>query len=444
MKTLSPFLLANVVAVGSMLGCTEQAAEVSRTEGELVLDGTAESVGSALADSQLVRDWNQKVIATVKAKTLLDADIARAFAMVNVAMYDAVNGIDKKRTSALVAPTSLACGPQAAAAAQAAHDVLGGLFPDQLAAYDAQLATSLSTVHGNVARGKSWGAYVAAHVLAARASDGSTPTETQAAGAGPGIFRAAWSGVQYRNLVPFAVHDSSVYVSPGPPALTSVDYAAAFAEEKILGSAALPDDDKLTIFKFWSLGGGTSQPPGAWIQVAMAVTSARPLPLGEATRLFALLGMAMADTVAPTYQTKFLFRHWRPTTAIREADTDGNDNTAQDAGWSARGGGVGGTPEHWSGHSSFSAAAAETLAGFFCDDGIAFDLTTDSAPAGARHYDSFSAAMAEAGRSRIFGGLHFEFSNQQGLKAGRGVAREVLKSKLLKKSGQTHFGSCPL
>jgi hypothetical protein len=343
-----------------------------------------------------------------------------------------------------VAPTHLARGPQAAAAAQAAHDVLAGLFPDQLAVYDAQLTTSLSTIHGGVGAARNWGAFVASHVLAARATDGSAPTETQPAGAGPGVFRAAWSGAQYRNLAPFAIQNPAVYVSPGPPALTSLDYAAAFAEEKILGSAALVDADKLNIFKFWSLGGGTSQPPGAWIQIAIAVTSAHPQPLAEATRLFALLSMAMADTVAPTYQTKFQFRHWRPTTAIREADTDGNDNTTPDAAWSARGGGVGGTPEHWSGHSSFSAAAADTLAAFFCDDGIGFDLTTDSAPAGARHYDSFSAAMAEAGRSRIFGGLHFEFSNQQGLKAGHGVAREVLKSKLLKKAGQTHFGSCPL
>jgi hypothetical protein len=166
--------------------------------------------------------------------------------------------------------------------------------------------------------------------------------------------------------------------------------------------------------------------------------------LPEATRLFALLSMSMADTVAPTYQTKFQFHHWRPTTAIREADADGNDSTVADPTWTARAGAVGGTPEHWSGHSSFSAAAAEALAGFFCDDGIAFDLTTDSAPAGARHYDSFSAAAREAGRSRIFGGLHFEFSNQTALSAGRGIGREVLKSALLRKAGPTHFGGCPL
>jgi len=175
------------------------------------------------------------------------------------------------------------------------------------------------------------------------------------------------------------------------------------------------------------------------------VTVGRPLPLPEMARLFALLTIAMADTVAPTYQTKFLFRHWRPATAIREADTDGNPNTDPDPGWSPRAGGIGGTPEHWSGHSSFSGAAARALAGFFCQDDIPFDLVTDSAPGGqGRHYSSFSAAEAEAGRSRVVGGIHFEFSNRAGIEAGHGVAAEVLSRKLLLKHGETHFGQCPL
>src|SRR4030095_17267496 len=106
-----------------------------------------------------------------------------------------------------------------------------------------------------------------------------------------------------------------------------------------------------------------------------------------------LLSMAMADTVAPTYQTKFASHFWRPATAIREADTDGNPNTDPDPGWSPRAGGIGGTPEHWSGHSSFSGAAARGLAGFFCQDNISFTLVTDSAPGGQpRTYLSFSAA----------------------------------------------------
>jgi hypothetical protein len=143
--------------------------------------------------------------------------------------------------------------------------------------------------------------------------------------------------------------------------------------------------------------------------------------------------------------TKFVFNAWRPATAIREADTDDNPNTVADPSWAPRGGGIGANPEHWSGHSIFSAAAATILAGYFCDDSISFSLTTDSAPGGsARTYPSFSAAAAEAGTSRVIGGVHFEFSNQAGLAAGQAIAREILVHKLLRRHGPTHFGSCPL
>jgi hypothetical protein len=141
--------------------------------------------------------------------------------------------------------------------------------------------------------------------------------------------------------------------------------------------------------------------------------------------------MALADTVAPTYTTKVLHHFWRPTTAIRQGDTDGNPATTADTTWSARAGSIGSSPEHWSGHSSFSAAGATVLAGFFCDDHIPFTLVTDSSANGIpRTYSSFSEAAAEAGRSRVVGGLHFEFSNQAGLAAGRQIGEEVLASKL--------------
>jgi hypothetical protein len=322
-----------------------------------------------------------------------------------------------------------------------------GLYPDLAAQFDAQLASDLSGLRdsGPVSAGREWGEHVGAEVLSRRANDGSSPDASQPPGVGPGQFRAVWSGTQFRNLLPFAIADSSVYVSPGPPALTSLEYAAALAEAKLLGNAAIPDAQKLATFQYWNLGAGTSQPPGAWIQIALVITNDRPLELPEMARLFALLAMAMADTVGPTYQTKFLFHAWRPATAIREADTDDNPNTIADPGWSPRAGGIGGTPEHWSGHSSFAGAAAQVLAGFFCQDNIPFTLVTDSAPgAQARTYTSFSAAKAEMGRSRVLGGIHFEFSNQAGLTAGQDIAAETLSRKLLLKHGPTHFGQCPL
>lgn len=401
-----------------------------------------------------VRTWNELALATARGENLSDAQAARLYAMVDVAVYDAVNGIvsrrgrEDAREPALVPPDRApANGDLDAAAASAAHAVLRGEFPDRAAVYDAQLAQDLGAAgdRGRVAAGKRWGDDVGAAVRAARANDGSAPAETQPAGAGPGVFRAAWSGVQFRNLAPFGIADPSKYVGPGPPPLDSLDYAAAFNEVKLLGNAAVPDAGKLATFQFWSLGAGTDQPPGAWIQIALAVTDSRALSLPDAARLLALESMALSDTVAPTYTTKFTYRHWRPATAIREADTDGNPFTDADPTWTPRGGGIGGTPEYWSGHSSFSGAGAAALAGFFCDDRIPFTLATDSAPGGqARIYPSFSAAAAEAGRSRIVGGVHFEFSNEEALASGRAVADEILANKLLREDGPTHFGHCPL
>ena len=292
--------------------------------------------------------------------------------------------------------------------------------------------------------GADWGQHVGQLVVAARADDGSTPVQTQPAGTGPGKFPSAWSGVQYRNVRPFAVADATRFVLGPPPALDSLDYAAAFAEVALLGNADIPAPDKLATFQYWSLPAGSDQPPGEWVKVALTVSADRGLSLDDAARLLALLTMTLSDTTVATVGTKFANQHWRPAQAIPQADLDGNPLTVADATWRPRGGNAG-SPEWISGHSSYSGAAATVLAGFFCTDAIPFDLVTDSAPGGqTRSYPSFSAAAAEAGRSRVFGGLHFEFSNQAGLRLGHDVAGEVLANKLLLAKGSTHLGACPL
>ena len=117
-------------------------------------------------------------------------------------------------------------------------------------------------------------------------------------------------------------------------------------------------------------------------------------------------------------------------TAIQRAAEDGNDATLPDSTWRARGGNSG-SPEYWSGHSSFSSAAATVLADFCGTDLITFTLTTDSAHGQTRTFSSFSEAAQQAGYSRVLGGLHFSFSNTAGLVAGRQIAIEVLHTALL-------------
>jgi len=374
--------------------------------------------------------------------------------MVDVAVYDAVNGITsvrarRPRAAALVPGPGPRDGDPQAAAAAAAHTVLTGLDPARAGTYDARLDADLARLRAApgpdaaVTSGAAWGRHVGESVVAARAGDGSTPVESQPAGTGPGVFRAAWSGAQYRNVRPFAVTDPARYVPGPPPALDTVRYAGAFAEVAVLGDAALPAPDLLATYQYWSLPAGSAQPAGEWLRIGLGV-AARRLPLPEQARLTALLTMALADTTVATVATKYQYRHWRPTTAIHEADTDGNPATRPDPAWAARAGSPGGSPEYVSGHSSYSGAGATVLAGFFCADAIPFRHATDSAPGGAaRDYPGFAAAAAEAGRSRVYGGQHFEFSNQAGLGVGRGVAGEVLATRLLYRTGPTHVGSCP-
>ena len=401
--------------------------------------------------------WNELALDAVRSGSMSDAQAARVYAMVNVAMYDAVNAIEvrrgAKRAQALVsshgAPRDASLNAAASAAARA---VLTSLRPDLAGVYTAQHKSDLEALRHRDAKreGAAWGTSVGNQVVALRANDGSAVNETQVANTSVGEFRASWSGTQFRNLKPFAIDNPSTYVQPGPPALNSTAYATAFNEVKITGNGAINNPTSLDIFNFWASKAGTSQPAGEWVKVALSLVRKKDLSIQESARLMALMGMGMSDAVAPTLTTKFNFKHWRPVTAIREASTAINPATVPDATWVPRAGLPGGTsPEYISGHSSFAAVGGTILRNFFCDDSIRFSLQTDVPAASTtsnstRTFNTFTQAANESGRSRVLGGVHFEFSNQDGMKLGRGVALEVLDTALLRTHGETHHhGHCP-
>lgn len=402
--------------------------------------------------------WNELALDAVRSASMSDVQAARVYAMVNVAMYDAVNGIETrrgaKRAQALVSASGAPHdGSLNAAASAAARAVLTSLRPDLAGVYTAQHQADLAALRRGSAKqaGADWGTSVGNQVVALRANDGSALNETQAANTGVGQFRASWSGTQFRNLKPFAIDNPSVYVQPGPPALNSVAYATAFNDVKTAGNGAINNPSSLDIYNFWASKNGTSQPAGEWVKVALSLVRKKDLSIQESARLMALMGMAMSDAVAPTLTTKFNFRHWRPVSAVREASTAINPATVPDATWVPRAGLPGGTsPEYISGHSSFAGVGSTILRNFFCDDSIRFSLQTDvpataTTPNSIRSFKTFTEAANESGRSRILGGVHFEFSNQDGLKLGRSVALEVLDTALLRTQGETHYhhGHCP-
>jgi hypothetical protein len=212
-----------------------------------------------------------------------------------------------------------------------------------------------------------------------------------------------------------------------PPPLTSDAYAAAINEVQSLGSAASTTRtaEQTQIGKFWN-------PPiqNFWNQIAETVAVAHHSDLPTTARLFAALNLSFADSAIAFYDAKYTYRLWRPVTAIRLADTDGNPNTVADPNWLPLSGNTAADPSYPGAHSTISAAGADVLSTFFGDD-QSFSVTSPALPGVTRSFTSFDAAAQEAGLSRIFSGQHTRLDHVAGLELGHDVAGFVLDNALL-------------
>jgi membrane-associated phospholipid phosphatase len=222
-----------------------------------------------------------------------------------------------------------------------------------------------------------------------------------------------------------------------PPPLTSREYAAGFNEVKALGGrdSAARTADQTVIAWFWNDAEGTATPVGHWNRIAQVVARDRGLGLADNARLFALLNITLADAGILCWECKFRYSYWRPVTAIREADRDGNPATDPDPTWISLLT-TPNFPSYTSGHSSFSGAAATALALFFGTDEVRFRVGSDGLPGVVRGFPGFWAAAEEAGRSRIYGGIHYDFDNREGLASGNALAAYVAGNFLLPRGRQ--------
>src|SRR5262249_54776938 len=219
---------------------------------------------------------------------------------------------------------------------------------------------------------------------------------------------------------------------PGPPpALSSTAYAAAFEEVKSLGRAdsTTRTAEQTQIARFWNDGLGTAFAPGYWNRIAQSVAADQGLSLASDARLFALLNVATADAIISCWDAKYAYSFWRPVTAIRAADTDGNPDTEPDSGWTPLLV-TPNFPSYTSAHSTVSAAAAGVLTALFGDH-YHFTVGAEGLPGITRSFASFDAAAEEAGQSRIYGGIHYSFENATGQQVGRNVAHYVMDHFLL-------------
>jgi hypothetical protein len=386
--------------------------------------------------TDVVLRWNEVALDALRAEKTPPPMAARHLAMMHAAIYDSVNTVYQTHRPYRVALKATEPVEPAAAAAVAAHCVLVALYPCRRAQFDRALDESLAPLKAGAARrrGVQLGHYVAEKVLAWRRADGSARRVAYVPDTAVGLWRPTppkfapallphWSEV-----TPFGVRSAAGFRPVPPPKLTSSEYTRDFNEVKRLGgrNSRARTADQTLIAWFWDDGAGTCTPPGHWNLIAQVVARQQGNTLSENARLFALLNFALADAGMACWECKYKFRLWRPITAIRQADRDGNPDTAPDPDWES----LLTTPpfpSYTSGHSTFSAAGAAVLAYFYGTDEVRFTVGSDGLPGHRRTYARFSAAADEAGLSRIYGGIHFECDNREGKAAGRAVAAQVCR-----------------
>ena len=378
-----------------------------------------------------VLDWNAhaaKAIVTVGGQVPPRALIR--LAMVHLAIYDAVNAIEGAPFEGYASvPAVDRPASEEAATAAAAHDVLVALFPAQVADLDAKYAASLAALPDGSAKanGIVVGQQAASAILSKRAEDGRDASVIYTPGSGPGTwvptppaFLAALAP-ETPFVQPFALNSASQFRPDPPFSLTSEDWARDYNEIKALGPAvgSLRTPEQTDIARFWS-----DNPPLQWNRAWRALSVAKNLGLADNARYFAMLATASADALIACWDAKYFYNFWRPVTAIRAGDTDGNSETAPDPAW------IGliitpNHPEYPAAHSCFSGASTETLNYLFGTDEVGFSM--DSNVAGVvspvRTYDRLSDALEEVLDARIYGGMHYRNSTRIGAHVGKQVSR---------------------
>jgi hypothetical protein len=396
-------------------------------------------VGLALASparADVITDWNQTAIAAMKAANIAGNPWTRNMAMMHVAMSDAVNSVQNKY--ATHAPTGLT-NPNAsaeAAAVSAARSVLLQQLPAQKAMIEQAFEATIKAIPDGASRkdGIAIGEKCAAAVLADRASDGTNIPDTYRPVTTPGVWIPTTPPLfaEYARAKPWAMKRADE-VRPGPPPdLKSEVYARDYNETKDMGGAKSTKRtaDQAAAVKFWTQANFGP----AWEEVTRQLAEAKKLSLADNARLFALLNMGMANTFIIDWDAKFTYNFWRPVTAIRNGDMDGNDATERDAGWTS----FNATPMHPEYPSQAAIIAGVAVGIFDAILGPTSDVPVTASdlidPKIQRHFANVRQMSDESQDVRVWGGIHFRNSLRVGYDMGTKIA-DYLINNSLKPSG---------
>jgi hypothetical protein len=396
-------------------------------------------VGPGVARADVLNDWN----VTAQNEAILIRPTAhgqtRGIAMVQGAVYDAVNALDPRYKPYLLDLAGLKAQPFAsrdAAIATAAHNVLVAIVdPSRVAGLDAAYAKTLEPIAPGATKdeGIRVGAAAASAMLTARATDGYLAPFTFDLRADTGRWRPLTAAATdpdawVANLKPFVIESPSQFRSKGPNALTSAAYTKDFNEVKAIGAlkSTTRTADQTTAAIFWQFA-----PAVFYNRLARDLAAARGLDNRKEARLLAMVNLAAADGAISCWNDKYHWYFWRPRAAIQEAATDGNPNTVPDPTWEPLFHPSTATtpplatppfPDHPSGHGCVSGAVFRTFREFFGTDRIAFDLYSGRFPNQPRHFDRFSLALKEVIDARVWGGIHFRTADATGATIGKKVA----------------------
>ena len=389
-------------------------------------------LGCSVAYADAVTDWNAKMQTTVAAVNPFVQ--ARTAAMVQLAVFEAVNSIagDYEPYRAAV-PAPSGASPAAAAIA-AAHRVLVTLHPSSAAALDAARADSLAAIPNGAGKddGIKVGELAADAMLALRAGDGWNAVVAYTPGTDPGDWQPTPPALApallpgWGKVATFGIKDGSQFRSSPPPAIHTGKYARDYNEVKEVGHVTSPERsaDLTDIARFYVM-------PAVPVHnsAARQVSAAQRKTLSENARAFALLNMAICDALISVMETKYHYNYWRPVTAIRGGSTDGNSKTDPNPDWLPLIA-TPAFPSYPSGHASAGGAAREVLEEIYGEGPHEVTLTSPTAPGITLKYTSFEQITDDVDDARVFGGIHFRFDQEAGGRQGRRVGSYILRNHL--------------
>jgi hypothetical protein len=382
--------------------------------GALALSATA-------ARGDVIMDWNAKADALAVEKQLLNASNARGQAMLHIAMFEAVNAIDRRYTPYKLNLTADKTTSREAAAAAAAYDVLLALHPDKKADLDAALAGSLAGIAENEAKSKGieLGKQAAAGIIALRANDGSNTPEDYRPATTAGVYVPTTIPIESTSskIKPFAMTSASQFRAAPPPALASETWTRDLNEIREIGSSASASRsaEQTTIARFWFFTG-----PRTYNTIVRQIAANRKMDLVDCARLYALTSIAGADAFIAVFEAKYTYNLWRPVTAIRNADLTSNPATPREASWQP----LGVTPMHPEypcAHCITASAVSTVLQHVVGNEVGEITLTSPTAAGVTRKWTRLQDYSDEVSSARIYAGFHYRFSTEAGKDMGKKI-----------------------